>query len=441
MTRVDGRPAGTGSPAPKRGRLAALAGTLAGLPAMASAHLNRLPDAGRPLLPPAPRAAFVAAPRLPWLAESCRPRPGALFADAGGPGRGAGDEGNGVEKYDDFGGQWLGGVPEAGQGDPGALLASFRNARDGAFSELALEAYGHAQDIGKGLAELAGASPLQPGYRSRLNALGAQGVALVRLLAAAPAEVQQLPALSAVEPAALSRLDGLLRAAGEGRDREAFLRRVAQACVEAGEIGHLDSVAGAMLAQLSESLLREVRASVAGDAGTALAASASLRDAFVAVLDRYQGMLVKNAALQALAGHPAQAAALLQQCLDAVPAARRMLRPDAPSADHVALHHELLKAQIQAGDDEAVGTLETLYMVMRAHAEEEPQRFPADFPPAAFIDRLDGAYDRFLDELDADRLQPSLEHPISRLFVEAERRGVFDDPEPKRQGDAGEPGR
>jgi hypothetical protein len=419
----------------KRTKLAVLATTLSGLPPVAQPYVHGLAiRAGKVPHAPGPRLAFAPAPWAQSPAGSSLQRPGPLFADQGGKNQG---KDGGIEHGDDFGGQWVGGLPDSSAGDPGAFLARFRSAEDGKFSDIALQAYGHAQAIDTGLAELKSASVQQAGYLGRLTALASRGVDLLRLLGASPRGGQGLPALSAVDASTLTQLDGLLKTSGQGEPRENFLQGVARACFDAGEISNRDSAAGKMLAHLSDSVMREISHSIAGPDGPSPAAGASTRSALMAILERYQKMLEKHAGLETLGGNHAQAAALLQTCVDTVPAAKRMLHPEHAASDHLALTFRLLQSQILARDDEAVGTLETLYMAMQAHAEEHPRRFPADFPQAAFVRRLEDAYDTFLAALENEGLQASLEHPIARLFVEAEQRGIFDDDGPDGAGGGG----
>jgi hypothetical protein len=65
-------------------------------------------------------------------------------------------------------------------------------------------------------------------------------------------------------------------------------------------------------------------------------------------------------------------------------------------------------------------------MVMLAYAENHKDRFPTDFPLATFVDALEDAYSAFLEDLEDDRVQVCLEHPIARLFMDAKKHGVIE---------------
>ena len=144
----------------------------------------------------------------------------------------------------------------------------------------------------------------------------------------------------------------------------------------------------------------------------------------MSILECHQAMLEARAKLHSRLGNHEDAASLLQQC-ESIVSSRVILDPSTTSGEPLRLSFDILKLQILADDDEAAGTLETLYMLMLAFAENHEDRFSSEFPRDTFFAALDDAYGVFLRGVESDQLSVSLMHPVAQLFIEAKTHGVF----------------
>lgn len=253
----------------------------------------------------------------------------------------------------------------------------------------------------------------------KLNALGSVGVDLLKLLCDNPSAQQSLPAIFEMKDSYLAELDELFKSSGNHTGRRNYLHQVEQTYARSGGISAADSIPGRMLARLYENIQTEI-------VNRQTPLDMSMRDTLMPIVERYSKMQQRQAGLETLAGNHAQASMLLEECANSTLITKRMLDPDVAPSDSVTLNFELLKSQVLAKDDEAVGTLEVLYMSMLAFAQEHETRFPADFPQSVFIGNLEDAYSEFLDDLENEKTNELLDHPIARLFRSANERGVFD---------------
>lgn len=344
---------------------------------------------------------------------------GPLHADLGG-------NGGGIEEYDDFAGRWVGDAAGPDIGNPEAFLARFRMA-GGDIDETALQAYGLAQKLQRGLTAAQGGSTDQEALRARMNTLSEVASDLLGLLCTMPPDRPGQPAVAGIDVSSLTQLDRLLRSSEDGAGRIRHLQRIDRVFADAGPGVALDSTAGRMLAHLAEGILHEIEDGRLLRGEPLAVAGYSMHGAMGPILARYQGLLERQAGLETLSGRHDQATTLLQQCADSVRVARQRLQPDDPVGDVVVLRFEILKSMLLAKSDEAVGALEDLYTSMVAHAERSGDRFPAGLARQEFLAGVEAAYTEFLDDLEKDAVVPSLGHPIARLFLQAQEQGFFDD--------------
>ncbi len=398
-------------------KLAALAATLSALPKSTHSFANP-PVGGIP--PRGSRVAFVHRQLIQSSEESRHPSAGFSLPKL------RGKNTDDVEEFDDFGDQSVGGLPESNIGDPESFLNKFRTGDGGEFDEAALRVYGYTQQLEIGLAELKNASEEPVVHLSKLNALASVCVDLLKLLCEIPPDQQNLPAISEIRNSYLSQLDGLFQSSGDGAGRKNYLHKIEQTYAGAGGISALDSVPGRMLAHLSAHLQPEINEQIRDPRHDLAVTGRSMRSTLIPILERHRKMHERQAGLETLSGNHAQAAELLQKCADSALLAKHIWDPDDTSSEHVALNFNLLKSQILAEDDDAVGTLEGLYMTMLAFAQEHEDHFSADFAQDKFLKDLDDAYSAFLEEVDNGGMRASLDHPIARLFVSADKHGVFD---------------
>ena len=408
------------SSAQKWQKLAALAARLSTLPSAQSFSIGNPPRASSVIFPRGLQAPFPQTPFIRTLGDSRHQSAG--FSTTVLREKNSADHGP-IEAYDDFGGQWVGDVPDTG--NPASFLDQFRNADGGAFDERTLQLYGYTQQIEVGLAELQNASQEQGPYRRKLNALAFLGVDLLKLLCEIPSGQKNFPVFSAVKNSYLTQLDGLFKSSGDRSGRQHFLHQVAQAYTTAGQHNTLDSIPGKLLTHLSESIQREIK-DTSNRSDVLSVTGVSMRESLMPILVLYQTMRQRQAGLETLSGNHDQATTHLQKC-ESIVVCKRILNPDDPSNEHIELYFNLLKSQILAKDREALGTLETLYMVMREFAEHHEDRFDASFPHAVFVRNLEVAYSAFLEETENEDIAVSLDHPIAQLFLNAKEHGLFDE--------------
>lgn len=334
-------------------------------------------------------------------------------------------EDDNIEEYNDFGEQWVGEVPDFSMENPENFPAKFKNA-DEDFDPDELKVYAYALQIDAALAVVETSTREDARYQVWLHALGSACVEMLTLLCEHSSATPHVPAFTAVKNSTLTQVDRLFRSSGDEEGRRSWLQKIDQIFSNAG-INKLGSVPEMMLSHLAEDIAREINKNVAGANNEESVTGAAMHAPLVSILDHYRRMHERQASLETLSGNHAEATALLQTCLSVV-TTKSTLDPERAGGNHVTLYFDLLKSQILAKDEEAVSTLEDLCMTMLAYAEENAFRFPPDFPQALFAANLDDAYSEFLNDLENEAVKPSLEHPIARLFAEANERGVFDDP-------------
>lgn len=393
--------------------LLAVAALMGGLPHANGAFVTSRPPRAHRLQQQGLSGPAQAAGRFLALPlDQARPHGGALLAGpAGGAGAGSGP----VEEYDDFGDRWLGEPASPSGQDPAALLALSRRAD------------GLAQGLATGLAGLESSNAGQPGYGEKLEALASAALNLVALLGQSSSVESDLPSVSALGDSALARLDRLFTATGDYQARTSFLQRLALVFAREESTHALDSAGGRMLGELSNGILGEIRQTVQERLQSAAMVPMAMRAGFKPVLECWLKQHESQAARATAAGDHAQAADLLQKCTEGLLGPLRALNAGAMPGRDVSLHYGLLKAQIRAGSEESVGTLDTLYSMMIEHADDHPRRFSTDFPRAAFLADLDRAYTKFLDKLEQGMEMASLAHPIAKLYRAARAHGMYDD--------------
>lgn len=406
----------------KLNKLSALTAAISSLPQTAELLTNRNPHrAGSPAPFQEPRVVFSGRQSTKTSGDSRQELAGLSSTHLAGKNTGEDDN---IEEYDDFGEQWVGEAADSSMETSGNLLGKPEKA-DGDFDADTLKLYGYTQQIDAALSELENSNWETARQPAGLNELGSACVELLKLLCENSSATQRVPAFAEVTNATLTRLDRLFRSSGDEEGRRLWLQEIDETFSNAG-INTLSSVPGMMLNHLAEYIAREINKNVAGANDEESVIGTAMHGPLVSILDHYRRMHERQASLETLSGNHAEATALLQKGLSAV-TTTHMLDPELAAGHPVTLHFDLLKSQILAKDGEAVSTLEDLYMTMLAYAETRAFRFPSDFPKALFVANLDDAYSEFLNDLENEAVQPSLEHPIARLFAEANERGVFDD--------------
>lgn len=420
-------PSRTSASPSKFGKLVALAATLSAMPQVSHSFVRpavRMHFSARSDGLSFNRRSVEYATAEPPHAESVRAgRTSLADTQAGGADHHESDD----LHFDDFGDQPVGGIADSDVGNPENFLAKFKKQGEANFSEDALKAYGYTKDIDLRLTELENVGQQTIVYWRKLDTLAATCLQFVKSLSEISRSNDSLAILNEVNDCYLVDIDRLYLSAGNEHGRLNFLRKIHHIYSQNNELQTPDGAMGKLFCRLSEKLQQEVRSSGFSRNMTnqALIGGGSKRSTVMLILEHHQGMLERQAELESRLGNHDRATALLRQC-ESMVSDRMILNPDAALSESVGLCFAILKSQILAGDEEAVGTLETLYMLMLSYADRHPDRFSTSFPRATFVNALEGAYSVFLRELESDELRVTLDHPIVQLYADAKAHGVID---------------